>query len=181
MPLQSLTFEPSERTQPAYQELMTALAPWGALRPQPILTNPRLHPGPPASTESLMEVYGYLRSPLPARLEHFWEVADGLRFDFDSLVFSTTQFVKENQRMRTLPNCMPFDGMYFIGSLGDGDMFAMGRPTRGEWNPAVMIWEHETDRRYEVADSLIEYVAKMIIWWSDESHPLSRKAQPWNI
>jgi len=57
-----------------------------------------------------------------------------------------------------------------MGSMGDGDLFAMGRTSAGEWNHSVMIWEHETDRRYEVADTLVEYVAKMIVWWSDESH-----------
>jgi hypothetical protein len=49
-------------------------------------------------------------------------------------------------------------------------LFAMGRTSEGEWSNSVIIWEHETDRRYEVADTLIEYVAKMIVWWSDEAH-----------
>jgi hypothetical protein len=65
---------------------------------------------------------------------------------------------------------MPFEGLYFIGSMGDGDQFAIGRTNEGEWNLSVLIWEHETDRRYEVAESLTDYVAKMIVWWSDNSH-----------
>jgi hypothetical protein len=103
-------------------------------------------------------------------LEKFWGVSDGLGFEYDTLVFSTTEFIKENQRIRALPNRMPFDGLYFIGSMGDGDQFAMGRTNECEWNRSVIIWEHETDRRYEVAESLLEYVAKMIVWWTDESH-----------
>jgi len=164
------TFAPSERMRPVYEALLTALAPWGALRPHPILADPRIKPGPPATIESLMGVHEYLRSSPPPALERLWEIADGLRFDVDTLIFSTQEFIRENQGIRTLKDRMPFNGLYFIGSMGDGDLFAMGRTTEGQWNQSVMIWEHETDRRYEVADSLIEYVAKMIVWWSDESH-----------
>src|SRR5262249_45705019 len=153
-----------------YEALLTALAPWGALRPQAILADPRLNAGPPATVESLMEVHAYLRSRLPPALERFWEVGDGLRFEYDTLVFSTAEFIRENQRMRTLPDRLPFDGLYFIGSMGDGDLFAMGRTNQGDWNRSVILWEHETDRRYEVAESLTEYVAKMIVWWSDNTH-----------
>lgn len=170
MPQPFETFEPSEEMRPLYEGLLTAFSPWGALRPQAVLADSRLKPGPPATIEALMEVHAYLRSSLPPSLERLWEVADGLRFDLDTLVFSTSRFIEQNQYMRTLPDRMPFDGLYFIGGMGDGDLFAMGRTSEGEWSESVMIWEHETDRRYEVADNLIEYAAKMIVWWSDETH-----------
>ena len=170
MPQPFDTFEPSEKMRPVYEGLLAAFTPWGVLRSQPILSDPRIQLGAPASVESLMKVHDYLRSPPPPALALFWEITDGLRFDFDTIVFSTAQFVDQNRQIRTLPHRMPFEGLCFIGSMGDGDMFAMGRTTEGEWLNSVMIWEHETDRRYEVAESLAEYVAKMIVWWADESH-----------
>lgn len=170
MPQPFETFEPSAEMRSVYEGLLIALEPFGALRPQPVLADMRLKPGAPATAKSIMEVYGYLHSPLPPALEQFWGVADGLRFEVNTLVFSTAGFIAENRRIRNLPDRMPFEGLFFIGAMGDGDMFAMRRTSADQWNPSVMIWEHETDRRYEVAESLVEYVAKMIIRWNDESH-----------
>jgi hypothetical protein len=95
-----------------------------------------------------------------------WEVANGITFDVDQVVFSTDEFVEENQRMTSLPGFMPFDGLYFIGSLGCGDLFALGRTKDGQWHDRVLIWEHETDDRYEVEENLRSYVAKLLLWWA---------------
>jgi hypothetical protein len=168
MPPQFNTFEPSGKMRSVYEGLLASFGPWGALNPSPILFDKRIKRGPPATIEALLEVQRFLQSSQPQDLDRFWQVSDGLQFHADIVVFSTQQFLVENKRMRTLTSYMPFEGLYFIGSIGDGDMFATGRTLGGDWPGSVIIWEHETDRRYQVADSLAEYVAKLLLWWIEE-------------
>jgi SMI1/KNR4 family protein SUKH-1 len=167
MPLRFDTFEPSEAMRPVYDGLLISFQPWGAMRPSPVFSDLRVKLGPPAEFGALLEAQQFMESAPPRDLDRFWQIANGLVFDVDTIVFSTEQFIEENKRVRTLKSYMPFTGLFFISSLGDGDMFALGRTVDGEWLNSVMIWEHETDRRYEVAESFQEYVAKLLVWWLD--------------
>jgi len=132
-----------------------------------VFSDARIKLGPPAGFEALVKACKFMGSPPHRDLDSFWQMANGLTFDVDSIVFSTEDFIRENRRMRKMRGCMPFDGLFFISSLGDGDMFALGRTTDGSWHNSVIIWEHESDRRYEVAGSLAEYVSKLLVWWLD--------------
>ncbi|WP_202919508.1 SMI1/KNR4 family protein [Saccharothrix deserti] len=49
----------------------------------------------------------------------------------------------------------PFDGLLFFGDNGGGDQFAFS-------DGRVVVWEHETDTRREVATGLRDYIEKAL-------------------
>jgi hypothetical protein len=161
-------FEPTEKMRPIYESLLASFQIWGSFRAPEILSDSRIRLGPAAQFEELAEVHRYLGHSPPLVLDRFWQVANGLRFDVHSVIFSTRECIEENKRMRSITTSYcSFEGLFFISSLGDGDMFAMRRTMDGKWLDSVLIWEHETDRRYEIAESLQDYVAKLLVWWLD--------------
>ncbi|WP_455403079.1 SMI1/KNR4 family protein, partial [Streptomyces bambusae] len=75
------------------------------------------------------------------------------------LVWSAERIVDENAAFRANPSFAElyasFDSMLFFGDNGGGDQFAFFcNPDRSE----VVVWDHETDERRVVAESLERYV-----------------------
>jgi hypothetical protein len=52
---------------------------------------------------------------------------------------------------------MPMDHLVFIGSAGNGDLYAMGISATGVMKHDVFLWDHETDGRKWVAGNLRDY------------------------
>lgn len=159
------TFEPEEGKRAEYEELFAALGAWGTLRPHPIFQKPKFVVRSPVGVEEQLRMAKVINSTvLPRDLALLWDVTDGIDYRGCPIVFSTKQFIQHRKLMEDLNDCAPFDGLCFIGEIGDGDAFALSRSRVGEWKDDVLIWEHETDRRYPIADSFQEYVAKLLFW-----------------
>lgn len=134
----------------------------------------RVKLGPPATENELAKLREYAGGTLPDCLEAFLRRSNGLRFDYDDIVFSVEQIIEETEMIRNLDDdgChMPLDHLLFIGGTGDGDAFAFGKRVSGEWTTGVYQWEHETDSRYVVGLGTFGYVAAHVAWW----HHVARK------
>ena len=52
---------------------------------------------------------------------------------------------------------MPMTHLVFIGSAGNGDLYALGVSATGVMGQSVFLWDHETDGRRWVSGSLEAY------------------------
>ncbi len=126
--------------------------------------DPRVHLHPPASDEQIHALKNFTGGELPPTLEEFLRHSNGLTFDFDGIVFPIKSIIQQTLELRRLDGTIPNDHFLFIGSLGDGDMFAFVKNKKGDWLSDVFWWEHETDSCYACGLGIWGYVAKHIGW-----------------
>ncbi|WP_381797102.1 SMI1/KNR4 family protein [Streptomyces niveus] len=116
--------------------------------------------GEPVSEGDLQtaeDCIGTFPSPLRELLMEFNGVSDEYGTD---LIWTAQRIANENEYFRTDKNFTtlyaPFDSLLFFGDNGGGDQFALTGPN------AVIVWDHETDDRCLVTNSLHEYVANSL-------------------
>lgn len=77
------------------------------------------------------------------------------------IVWTAERILEDNSAFRGNPAFVDlyssFDDMVFFGDNGGGDQFAFTRGRDG-----VFVWDHETDERYRVADSLEQYLVSCL-------------------
>ena len=135
--------------------------------------DPRIRLHPPASEDQIHALTDFAGGRLPATLEDFLRHSNGLTFDFDSIVFPSESIIQQTQKMRQLDSTIPNEHLLFIGSLGDGDMFAFAKNKMGDWLSDVFWWEHETDSCYACGLGIWGYVANHVGWCHAVSDQLS--------
>ncbi|MGP3773827.1 SMI1/KNR4 family protein [Streptomyces sp. SDT5-1] len=117
----------------------------------------------PASPSDIERIEA-LRLPVPPGLRDLLLESDGLRDQYGTdVVWSASQLSEENLAARSDGTFSelyePFDPFVFFGDNGGGDRFAFlaEAPQDGVW-----VWDHETDERTRVADSLEEYLRRSL-------------------
>ncbi|MFE2436495.1 MULTISPECIES: SMI1/KNR4 family protein [unclassified Streptomyces] len=114
----------------------------------------------PAEPHALGRIEQLLGLTLPADLNAFLSVSDGLQDDYGTeVVWSAERILSDNLAFRNDDQYRslyrPFDSLLFFGDNGGGDQFAFTcRPPRDE----VLVWDHETDERARVSPSLESFV-----------------------
>jgi len=90
-------------------------------------------------------------------------VCNGVTVEDDIIVplWSIEEIVLETLSRRNDPEPrqyhMPMSHLVFIGAGGNGDLYAIGVSATGVMSQRVFLWDHETDGRHWVADSLEGY------------------------
>ncbi|WP_269845083.1 SMI1/KNR4 family protein [Deinococcus arcticus] len=114
----------------------------------------------PADLERLQHTFDLI---LPENLKLLLLEVGGLSGVYgERVVWAPSEMEDQNRIMRQTPEFaslyMPFDGLFFIGDLGNGDLIGLRvlRGNVGGWN--VFRWEHETDSRLNVQLDLKGYI-----------------------
>ncbi len=119
----------------------------------------------PATAETLATAEREIGMPLPLELLDLYHETDGV---YESgaymwVVFSCSEFAKENQYMHTSPQIafygQSFADLLFIGRLGNGDLLAFQRAADTKAYRSVGIWDHEDGQFTEKAQTLEEYIS----------------------
>jgi hypothetical protein len=90
-------------------------------------------------------------------------VCNGVTVEDDFIVplWPIEEIVAETLSRRNDPELreyhMPMTHLVFIGSEGNGDLYALGVSATGVMGQNVFLWDHETDGRRWVAGSLEAY------------------------
>ncbi|MGP3987808.1 SMI1/KNR4 family protein [Streptomyces sp. 3N207] len=118
----------------------------------------------PASDEEIDQVERRLGQPVPDALRRLLHEADGVRDEYGSgLVWSTQEIIEQNAEFRASSDFaalyMSFDQLMFMADNGGGDLFAYVRVPAGRPDD-VFVWDHETDERKCVAQSLRDYLER---------------------
>ncbi|MEU6038133.1 SMI1/KNR4 family protein [Actinomadura sp. NPDC047616] len=118
----------------------------------------------PASDEEIDEIARRLGQAVPDELRELLRQTNGVRAEYGSgLVWSAQEIIKENTEFRGSADFaelyMPFDQLMFIGDNGGGDQFAYVRGPSGRPDD-VFVWDHETDERKWIANSLEDYLQR---------------------
>ncbi|MCQ8770605.1 SMI1/KNR4 family protein [Streptomyces telluris] len=126
--------------------------------------NPEGETSPAASRSAVDAIEGILRQNVPGDLEGLLLEVNGVMDKFGTdLVWSAERIVDDNSAFRVNPSFAElyasFDSLLFFGDNGGGDQFAFFRnPDRSE----VVVWDHETDERRVVAETLEQYVVRCL-------------------
>jgi hypothetical protein len=92
------------------------------------------------------------------------------------VVWDSNRIARDNSEFRSRPDFAslyePFDDLMFFGDNGGGDQFAL--KVEGSEH-RVFVWEHETDGRRKVANSLRDYLERRLAadgddWYSEFWH-----------
>ncbi|MFE1593091.1 SMI1/KNR4 family protein [Nocardia sp. NPDC058705] len=119
---------------------------------------------PAASAAEIDQVEGRLGQPVPNELRDLLRHTNGVHAEGQSgLVWSVEEIIESNTQFRhdvaLAELYMSFDQLMFFGDNGGGDQFAYVR-LPSEENTGVYAWDHETDDRKWVANSLIDYLRR---------------------
>jgi cell wall assembly regulator SMI1 len=118
----------------------------------------------PASDEEIDRIERRLGHQVPDELRGLLRQCDGVRAEYGSgLVWSVQEIIEENAEFRRSADFAelyePFDELMFMGDNGGGDQFAFVRAAAGRPGD-VFVWDHETDERTKVAESLKDYLER---------------------
>ena len=118
----------------------------------------------PASDAEIDQIERRLGQAVPDELRDVLRLTDGVRAEYGSgLVWSVREIIDANTEFRRDAGLaelyQPFDHLMFVGDDGGGDQFAFVRPPAGR-SDEVFVWDHETDERLRIADSLKNYVER---------------------
>ncbi|MEU9871546.1 SMI1/KNR4 family protein [Actinomadura sp. NPDC048021] len=116
----------------------------------------------PATDAAIDDIERRLGQRVPDELREVLRETDGVLGDYGSgLVWPVHEIIDQNTEFRQNAALAalykPFDQFMFVGDNGGGDQFAYVLPT-GERPGGVFVWDHETDERIRVADSLKAYL-----------------------
>ncbi|MFD3701914.1 SMI1/KNR4 family protein [Nocardia sp. NPDC058658] len=119
---------------------------------------------PAASDAEIDQIEGRLNQTVPDELRDLLRHTNGARAEWGSgLVWSVEEIIDQNTQFRHDAEFaklyLPFDELMFFGDNGGGDQFAYAGMASGQ-NTAVYVWDHETDDRKRVADSLTDYLQR---------------------
>ncbi|MCA2212588.1 SMI1/KNR4 family protein [Jidongwangia harbinensis] len=125
---------------------------------------------PLASTEAINDIERRLGDSVPADLRALLLETDGVLGEWAlDVVWTAQRIAEDNAQFRTDPSFaelyQSFDGLLFFGDNGGGDQFAF---VADDLRAGVMVWEHETDTRRKVADSLADYLGQILTSEGDE-------------
>jgi len=118
---------------------------------------------PPITDAELAQAAATLGGSLPEPLVDLLRESNGVEGEHGlGLVWPLERIVQDNILFRSNPDFaeiyMPFDPLLFFADAGNGDQFAfVWTPRRDE----VFVWDHESDSRRWVAQSLERYIE----WW----------------
>lgn len=134
-----------------WRELVLRIAPWAEA-------------GEPAVAAVLAQATERLGERFPAQLQTFLLELNGVSDQYGTdVVWTAERILRENAEFRADPGFArlyaPFSALLFFGDNGGGDQFAFGMT--GD-RPGVVVWDHETDERTRVADSLEQYVTRSL-------------------
>lgn len=118
----------------------------------------------PASDEDIDQIERKLSQTVPDELRGLLRQTNGVRAEYGSgLVWPVQEIIKENSEFRQSADFaelyMSFDQLMFMGDNGGGDQFAYVRVPAGRPDD-VFVWDHETDARRWVANSLKDYLER---------------------
>ena len=118
----------------------------------------------PASDDEIDQIERLLGQAVPDELREVLRQTNGARAEYGSgLVWSVQEIIDENTAFRHSADFAElyasFDQLMFMGDNGGGDQFAFVLPPAGR-SDEVVVWDHETDERLRVADSLKDYVER---------------------
>lgn len=116
----------------------------------------------PATDAAIDHIERRLGQRVPDELREVLRETDGVLGDYGSgLVWPVQEIIDQNTEFRQNAALAalykPFDQFMFVGDNGGGDQFAYVLPA-GECPGGVFVWDHETDERIRVADSLKDYL-----------------------
>lgn len=101
-----------------------------------------------------------LGQPVPGELRDLLRQADGVETG-TGLVWSIQRIIDRNAVFRNRADFAelfrPFDELMSIGDNGSGDQFGFHRGSDG-WVDGIYVWDHETDERVGISDSLSGYL-----------------------
>jgi SMI1-KNR4 cell-wall len=122
--------------------------------------NPENEISAPASPSMVDAIERSLGQSVPVDLKHLLLEVNGVMDRWGTeVIWPAKRIIGENSFFRTDSALAelygPFERTMFFGDNGGGDQFAFLRdPDRNE----VFVWDHETDERRMVAESLERYV-----------------------
>lgn len=118
-------------------------------------------------SESAMEsnvsnVERWLSQPLPGELRELLLEANGVIGTYGTdVIWTTERITTENEAFRSNPSFAELysssQDLLFFGDSGGGDQFAFDQNSD---QSRIMVWDHETDERRQVADSLEQYLRR---------------------
>lgn len=116
--------------------------------------------GEPAS-ESDIQVAEDRIGPFPQSLRELLMEFDGVSDEYGTdLIWTAEKIANDNEYFRADRSFStlyaPFDSLLFFGDNGGGDQFAFTH------SDTVVAWDHETDDRNPVTNSLREYVVNCL-------------------
>jgi cell wall assembly regulator SMI1 len=117
----------------------------------------------PASDTEIDQIELRLGQTVPETLRELLRETNGVLGDSSRLVWSAQEIIRENAGFRQDAEFaalyMSFDQLMFMADNGGGDQFAHVRvPRRGLDD--VFVWDHESDTRQWVANSLQDYLQR---------------------
>lgn len=123
---------------------------------------------PPANDAQILRLKDRFGNELPLRLESFLRRSNGVKFgEFDWLLLEIDEIIRNTDQINSLNETFPTDHLMFVGSLGDGDMFAYAQRKCGDWDGCLYWWEHEGASLYECASNIHDYLAAIVGWWQE--------------
>ncbi|MEU8545568.1 SMI1/KNR4 family protein [Streptomyces roseoverticillatus] len=128
--------------------------------------------GPPASRSVIDAIEAGLGQAVPDDLKNLLLEVNGVVDEYGTdLIWSAERILEDNASFRVNSSFADlydsFDSMLFFGDNGGGDQFAFLRnPDRSE----VFVWDHETDERRMVTDSLERYVVNCLESGGEDWH-----------
>jgi len=117
----------------------------------------------PASDEEINQIELRLGQTVPGELRDLLRQTNGVQTHGERLVWSVQEIINENTEFRRDAEFaelyMSFDQLMFMADNGGGDQFAFirGVARRPE---DVFVWDHESDARKWVANSLKDYLER---------------------
>jgi hypothetical protein len=122
---------------------------------------------PPATETNLSEAEKKLGALFPRDLRALLAESNGvlgpiglgLLWPVDEIAQANLDF-RSNEDFRG--RFASFDQLLFFGDSGTGDQFAYVLKTDRVQDPAIIEWDHETDRRVGVAATLEEYIRRAL-------------------
>ncbi|WP_346097120.1 SMI1/KNR4 family protein [Streptomyces olivaceiscleroticus] len=118
----------------------------------------------PAQEADLKRAEESLGEPLPPGLRRLLAEFNGLADCYGTdLIWPADQMAETNAEFRESLSFAklygPFGDLVFFGDNGGGDQFAL---RRGDVDGPIVVWDHETDSRTVVAESLQEYLVRAL-------------------
>lgn len=119
----------------------------------------------PMGSQELEEVERLLLPKFPSDLKSLLSETDGVVDEYGlDLVWGIERIREDNLSFRNNTDFkdlyMPFDNLLLFGDAGNGDIFAYPIQNNEVRRPDIFIWDHESDSRSWVANSLQEFLIR---------------------
>ncbi|MGG0453885.1 SMI1/KNR4 family protein [Priestia megaterium] len=117
--------------------------------------------GEPASTEDTEVLEKLFNIQFPKELSSLLYETNGVNDGYGcSLIWSIEKIIRENLNLgdRIEDVYIPFNNLLFFADAGNGDMFGYSVLDRSINQNDIYVWNHENNRRTQIAPSLKDFV-----------------------